>query len=74
MSALPPKADIQDTLPTIRLLRSMLWRDFSGRGRAYNAARAGKDRTTHARFFPKSGMRIADVFRCVSSLHDAVSL
>jgi hypothetical protein len=52
----------------------MLWPDFSGRGRACSAARAGKDRTAHARFVPRSGMRIADVFRCVSSPDDRHSL
>jgi hypothetical protein len=52
----------------------MLWPDFSGRGRACSAARAGKDRTAHARFVPRSGVRIADVFRCVSSPDDRRSL
>ena len=42
---------------------SMLWRDISNRGRAYSTARADKDRTAHARFAPRPGMRrIADVF------------
>ena len=51
------------------LIRSMLWRGFSGRVRAYSAARAGRDRAAHARIVPRPGMRIADVFRSVSSPH-----
>ncbi|MGB8636618.1 MAG: hypothetical protein WCD30_00625, partial [Pseudolabrys sp.] len=69
MSALGYKRTFKG-LSAIRLLRSMLWRDFSGRVRAYSAARAGRDRAAHAGFVPRPGMRIADVFRSVSSPHD----
>jgi len=45
------------------LLRLMLWRDISDRGRAYSAVRAGKDHTAQPKFAPRPGMRrIADVF------------
>ena len=44
------------------LLRLMLWRDISDRGRAYSAVRAGKDHTAQPKFAPRPGCGALQMF------------